>query len=113
MKRVTKYRYQVGQREVVTIRANPIGVGPHVTVTNNGATVKKSGDSGRPTFKIVIDQVPKNSHFVIVECSFLESDPADTRFDVEITGSRGGMFKDISIKKANIIWDPEFTFTVA
>lgn len=113
MKRLTRFRYEVANGETVTLRVTPVGVGARVSVSDNGDTVADSGPDGLPTFVITIDQVPGNSHFVIVECDFLDSDPATAHFDLELRGSKGGVFKDISIRKTNQVWDPEFRFTVA
>lgn len=112
MNRLTRFRYEVANGEKVTIRVTPVEVGPRVTASNNGETVKNSNGADTPTFVIEIEQVPGNSHFVIVEGSFLKSDPSTARFDLELRGSRGGVFKDVSIRKTNEIWDPEFRFTV-
>jgi hypothetical protein len=84
-----------------------------VTASENGASVENSGPDGQPTFAIEIDQVAGNSHFVVVECSFLTSDPDSAEFDFEIRGSKGGVFKDVVVRKTNQVWDPMFRFTVA
>jgi len=34
-------------------------------------------------------------------------------FDFELRGSKGGVFKDVVVRKTNQIWDPEFRFTVS
>ncbi len=112
MKRLTRFRYEVADGETVTIRVTPVQVGPRVSATNNGETLKNTDGPDQPTFEVEIDQVPGNSHFVIVECDFLDSDPNSAHFDLELRGSRGGVFKDIAIRKSNQIWDPQFRFTV-
>lgn len=113
MKRLTRFRYEVARGETVTIRVTPVEVGPRVTATDNGATLANTAAPDQPTFEVAIDQVPGNSHFVIVECDFLAADPDTAHFDFELRGSRGGVFKDVTVRKTNQIWDPEFRFTVA
>lgn len=113
MKRLTRFRYEVTNGETVTLRVTPVGVGPRVTATNNGATLPNTDGPNQPTFEVDIDQVEGNSHFVIVECDFLDSDPSSARFDLELRGSKGGVFTDVAIRKTSQVWDPEFRFTVA
>jgi hypothetical protein len=112
MKRLTRFRYQVSNGETVTVHVTPQGVGPRVTATNNGLTLPNTGAPDQPTFEFAVDQVPGNSHFVIVEAGFLDGDPSTARFDLELRGSKGGVFKDVAIRKTNQVWDPEFRFTV-
>ena len=112
MKRITRFRYQVARAETVTIRVTPVGTGARVTASDNGESLENTGPDGEPTFMVEIDQVEGNSHFVLVECSFLDSDPASAEFDFEIRGSKGGVFKDVVVRKTNQIWDPTFRFTV-
>jgi hypothetical protein len=113
MKRFTRFRYQVSNGETVTIRVTPLDVGPRVTATNNKVTLPNIDGDDQPTFEFDVEQVEGNSHFVIVEAGFLDSDPNTARFDLELRGSKGGVFKDVSIRKTNQVWDPEFRFTVA
>ena len=113
MKRKTKFRYDVSQGETVTIKVTPVETGARVTATDNGETLDNSGPLDAPTFEFEVNQVPGNSHFVIVECSFLDEDPNTAHFDFELRGSKGGVFKDVSVKKTNQIWDPQFRFTVS
>jgi hypothetical protein len=112
MKRLTRFRYEVSQGETVTIRVTPIDVGPLVTATDNGSTLPNTDGPNQPTFEVDVDQVEGNSHFVIVECDFLNSDPNSARFDFELRGSKGGVFRDVSVRKTNQVWDPQFRFTV-
>lgn len=112
MKRITKFRYTVANQESVTFTVTPISVGPRVVATNNGATIPDTGSAGTPVFSFTVDQVPGNSHFVILECSFLAGDPDEARFDLVLKGSKGGTFKDIVVKKTHAVWDPQFRFTV-
>jgi len=112
MKRLTRFRYQVTKGETVTIAVTPIEVGPRVTASNNGESLENTDGPNLPTYEIEVNQVPGNSHFVQVECSFLDSDPSSARFDFELRGSKGGVFKDVSVRKTNQIWDPMFRFTV-
>lgn len=112
MKRLTRFRYEVSRGETVTIKLTPFETGPLVAASDNGETVPNSGPVDTPTFLIEIDQVPGNSHFVMVECSFQKEDPGSAHFDFEIRGSKGGVFKDVSVKKTHQIKDPEFRFTV-
>ena len=113
MKRKTKFRYDVSQGETVTIKVTPIETGARVTASDSGETLENSGGPDTPTFEFDVDQVPGNSHFVIVECSFLDEDPNTAHFDFELRGSKGGVFKDVVVRKTNQIWDPEFRFTVS
>jgi hypothetical protein len=112
MKRLTRFRYEVSNGETVTIRVTPLGVGPRVTATDNGSPLPNTNGPSQPTFEVDVNQVPGNSHFVIVECDFLDSDPNSARFDFELRGSKG-IFRDVSVRKTNQVWDPEFRFTVA
>jgi hypothetical protein len=113
MKRKTKFRYDVSEGEAVTIKVTPIETGARVTASDNGETLENSGPVDTPTFGFEVNQVPGNSHFVIVECSFLDEDPNTAHFDFELRGSKGGLFKDVVVRKTNQIWDPEFRFTVS
>jgi hypothetical protein len=112
MEQLSRYRYEVSEEESVTISITPVGVGPRVTVSNNGVKVRNTGTSSSPVFEIEVDQVPGNSQFVKVECSFLASDPSTARFDFVFKGSKGGTFDGIAVRKTSIIKDPMFTFTV-
>lgn len=113
MKRKTKFRYDVSQGETVTIKVTPIETGALVTASDNGETLENSGPLDAPTFELEVNQVPGNSHFVIVECDFLDEDPNTAHFDFELRGSKGGVFTDVVVRKTNQIWDPEFRFTVS
>jgi hypothetical protein len=113
MKRLTRYRYEVSNGETVTIGVTPLGVGPRVTATDNGTTLPNINVPDQPTFEVKVNQVAGNSHFVIVECDFLASDPNSARFDFELRGSKGGIFKDVSVRKTNQVWDRDLRFTVA
>jgi hypothetical protein len=113
MKRRTKFRYDVSEGETVTIKVTPIETGARVTAADNGEALENSDGPDTPTFEFEVNQVPGNSHFVIVECSFLDEDPNTAHFDVELRGSKGGVFKDVVVRKTNQIWDPEFRFTVS
>jgi hypothetical protein len=112
VEQLSRYRYEISEGETITISVTPIEVGPRVTVSNNGVKVRNSGATNSPVFVIVADQVPGNSQFVKIECSFLDSDPRTARFDFTFEGSEGGAFDGIAVRKTSIIKDPMFTFTV-
>ncbi len=112
MKRKTKFTYEVSEEETVTIRVTPIETGPRVTAAENGKELKNVDGPDQPTFEFEVDQVPGNSHFVKIECSFLDGDPTTARFEFEVRGSNGGVFKDVVIRKTNQVWDPGFRFIV-
>jgi hypothetical protein len=113
MKRKTKFRYEVSEGEKVTIRVTPVETGARVTGSDNGESLENVDGPDEPTFEFDVDQVPGNSHFVIVECSFLDEDPNTAHFDFELRGSKGGVFKDVVVRKTNQILDPTFRFTVS
>jgi hypothetical protein len=112
MRRLTRFRYEVTNGEAVIISVTPLGVGPRVTATDNGTALPNTDGPNQPTFEIDVNQVVGNSHFVLVECDFLASDPSSARFDFELRGSKGGVFRDVSVRKTNQVWDPEFRFIV-
>jgi hypothetical protein len=112
MEQLSRYRYEVSEEETVTISVTPIGVGPRVTASNNGEKLKNTGTQNAPVFEFEVDQVPGNSHFIGIECSFLDSDPSTARFDFVFEGSEGGSFDGIAVRKTAAIKDPIFTFTV-
>ncbi len=75
MKRLTRFRYEVSNGETISIKVTPVGVAPRVIASDNGQTLPNDGPADRPAYTVTIDQVPGNSHFVMIECDFLDSDP--------------------------------------
>ncbi len=115
MKRVNnrRFRYEVHPKEVVTMEITPIGTNGLVTAAQNGTELKNVGSKAAPKFKFTASATDGYLNFMMIEFSFVDADPANVKYEIALSGSKGGAYNDFRpITPTTPIKDPIFRFTV-
>ncbi len=112
MQQITTYKYEVTQGETVTFEVTPVGTGPTVKASQNGASIPNTGTAAKPEFSFDVTNDVGQSHFVQLECSFQPGDPDTARFDIVVRCSHGDSYSGGKVKKTSPIKDPMYTFDV-
>ena len=95
--------YEVQTGEVVTLQVTAFGTAELVQMGVDGTTLS-------PPFQFTVTKRPGERHIVSTNFSFSPG-ATDARYEVNITGSRGGSFAINHIRPGGI-QDPDFTFVV-
>jgi len=112
MNKINKFLYTVVKGESVTIEisftpASKSGSFPVLTL--DGETLDPSGSPTEYDFTVTKDI--DHEHAIIMDFTFMPDAPNDARYDVEVSGSEGGVFT-FSVNKTDPTPDPTVRFRV-
>lgn len=113
MKQLSAFRYVVEEDEIVTTSITPIRTGGRVAAAQNREKLDNDGTDDAPLFEFTADEMPGNTHYLVLDFTFVAADDNDASFKINFKGSKGGSFKDVRrVKKASAKHDPVFRFLV-
>src|SRR2546425_9972736 len=93
MDKINKFLYTVVKGETVTIKisftpASKSGSFPVLTL--DGETLHPSGSP--PVYEFTVTKDVEQEHTVIMDFTFMPDAPNDAKYNVEVSGSKGGVF---------------------
>ena len=111
METIDPYTYKLSSGEPVTLKVTPMNgaMGQRFVASCDGAEVPNSGTDAEPKFTFSMSAEVGNSHFMKVEAGFVEEDPAEAQYKLEIVGSDDQPYP---IKRTDTVLDPTFEFAV-
>lgn len=112
MTRINKFEYRVVKIENVKIRisftpASKSGSFPVLTL--DGRTLSPTGSP--PEYGFPVTKDVEQEHTVVMDFTFMPDAPAEAKYDVEVSGSKGGVFT-FAVKKTDPTPDPAVVFRV-
>jgi len=112
MNKINKFLYTVVKGETVKIKVSftPASKsGSFVVLTLDGETLQPSGSP--PVYQFTVTKDVEHEHLVIMDFTFMPDAPDGAKYDVEVSGSHGGVFA-FAVNKGDPITDPAVRFRV-
>ena len=112
MTKIRESRYQVATGEIAQIRINPMGISHMVAVVHNSTVLQP--DANR-VYEFQIRRSVGKIEFVVITCTFLPSDPPDSKYEIFVQDRNGQSWADCVIKKTDhpMTWEAGLRFIVA
>lgn len=102
MKQITRSIYEVKANEEVTIEIEATKVGNFCTFALDGASIKPVPNSSPLTYKFLVSIAAGLTHFGLFNCNFSDDAPDDAKFQLFISGNKGGSrFKGSNVIKTD------------
>lgn len=112
MKKINKFMYTVVKGEKVTVKISftPASQsGSFQVLTLDGETLQPSGSP--PVYTFTVTKDVEHEHMIIMDFTFMPDAPATAQYNIEVSGSKGGVFT-FAVKKTDPIPDPNVRFRV-
>ena len=116
MQQKDPYTYIVTQGEEVTFEITPMNgaVGERVTAAQGDEEIPNSGSDACPVFSFTANGDPGHIHVTVLIFSFVDGDPADAYYEVQVKGSENGAFESDSVwKEDGDDQESQYTFKVS